>query len=131
MALTGAAGPVSNLLMAVVFTLLYRLAFGILSGIPFSDIRTYTIALYFLKFLNTGVVLNVAFAVFNLLPIPPFDGSRVFYSFLPPKFYFGVMKYEQYISLGLMFLLILGVLDPILSFFTDNIVSLLFRLIWF
>ena len=39
MALTGAAGPVSNLLMAVVFTLLYRLAFGILSGIPFSDIR--------------------------------------------------------------------------------------------
>jgi Zn-dependent protease len=51
-----------------------------------------------------GVAMNVILAIFNLIPIPPFDGSRIFYAFLPPKWYFGVMKYERYIMLGCIIL---------------------------
>ena len=57
--------------------------------------------------LYMGVVMNVILAIFNLIPIPPFDGSRIFYAFLPPRWYFGVMKYERYIMLGCIILFFL------------------------
>ena len=45
---------------------------------------------------------NFLFMAFNLIPIPPFDGSRVALAFLPPKAYFGLMKYERQIMIGLL-----------------------------
>ena len=80
-------------------------------------------------FLELGVIYNIGFAVFNMLPIPPFDGSRILYVFLPPKYYFGIMKYEQYISLGLLLLLVLGVLDPVFSFCTEHIANLIYMIV--
>ena len=52
--------------------------------------------------------LNLALAVFNLIPVPPFDGSRIFLSFLPTKLYFQVMKYERYIMLGILVALLIS-----------------------
>ncbi len=121
MALTGAAGPVSNLLLALFFALLFKLA---ITFLPFPTTETSAkFYMILLTFLDLGIFLNVAFAVFNMLPIPPFDGSRIFYVFLPPKYYFGIMKYERYISIGLLVLLLLGVLDPVFEFFTSAIMS--------
>ena len=54
------------------------------------------------------------------------DGSRILYVFLPPKYYFGVMKYERYISIAIMLLLLVGVLSPVISFVTGNIMKLIF-----
>ncbi|MBQ3792113.1 MAG: site-2 protease family protein, partial [Clostridia bacterium] len=51
-------------------------------------------------FLYYFYYLNLVLTVFNLLPIPPFDGSRIFLQFLPEKVYFSVMKYERKIMLG-------------------------------
>ena len=69
--------------------------------------------------LYMGVAMNVILAIFNLIPVPPFDGSRIFYAFLPPKWYFGVMKYERYIMLGCILLFFalnrLG-LNPLITF---------------
>jgi Zn-dependent protease len=48
--------------------------------------------------------------------VPPLDGSRIFLTFLPAKYYFGIMQYERYIQLGLMVLLWLGLLSRPLSF---------------
>ena len=69
--------------------------------------------------LYMGVAMNVILAIFNLIPVPPFDGSRIFYAFLPPKWYFGVMKYERYIMIGCILLFFalnrLG-LNPLITF---------------
>ena len=73
-------------------------------------------------FFNSFVSLNVGLAVFNLLPCPPLDGSRIFYVFLPPRYYFGVMKYERYISLAIFVLLFTGVLSVPLGYIRSYII---------
>ena len=60
-------------------------------------------------------MLNVSLAVFNLLPVPPLDGSRIAYIFLPSRIYFGIMRYERYIMIGMFVLLWLGAFSGVLS----------------
>jgi Zn-dependent protease len=43
-----------------------------------------------------------------MIPVPPFDGSRILYVFLPPKYYFKVMKYERYIGIGILLAFIIA-----------------------
>ena len=57
------------------------------------------------------VRVNLSLAVFNLLPIPPLDGSRLATYFLPRRLYFQLMQYEQFIMIGLLAVLWLGLLD--------------------
>ena len=67
----------------------------------------YVLTLFFENFF----LLNISLAIFNLIPVPPLDGSRIMYVLLPDKAYFGIMKYEQFIYLGLMVCIFTGVLD--------------------
>ncbi len=108
MALSAAAGPLSNLFLAYLCMVLYKLVYYL---------APYTTAWVFVcTVLITMLQVNVTLAVFNLLPVPPLDGSRIFNVLLPPRVYFGVMRYERYILLGLFALLWLGVLDGPLNF---------------
>ena len=102
MAISGIAGPISNFLIAFVSLFLSMLLqfILILSGVEQPHILIEVLDM----FLFMSTYLNLALAVFNLIPVPPFDGSRIFYAFLPPKWYFGVMKYERYIMLGCIIL---------------------------
>ena len=67
--------------------------------------------------------MNAALAIFNLIPVPPFDGSRIFYFILPDKYYFSVMKYERIIMMITLVLLFTGALDKPLSLATDGVLT--------
>lgn len=120
MAISALAGPVSNLLMAYVAMILYKVLYYVPVNLNIVE-----------DVLITVISLNVGLAVFNLLPIPPLDGSRIATLFLPEKAYFGLMKYERYIFLGLFLLLWLGVLSKPLIFLENGAVSLLDKLSYF
>ena len=107
-AIVGAAGPLSNICLALIHLLILRLVMiyatnTVVNGTLTEGVWMTVLALV-VYLLYMGVAMNVILAIFNLIPIPPFDGSRIFYAFLPPKWYFGVMKYERYIMLGCIIL---------------------------
>ena len=128
MAITGIAGPVSNLLLAAFFALIYEILLACLKDFaPTSEFIAYVVIIS-LQFFLLAAYLNVALAIFNLIPVPPFDGSRFLYAILPPKMYFSVMKYERYIMIVLLVLLLTGILDKPLSLTTNFVLSGIFRM---
>lgn len=106
MALSAAAGPLSNLLLAFISAILYKVF--AYAGIATNGMWLMT-SLGDIFYLIMS--LNVGLAVFNLLPIPPLDGSRLFTVFLPPRQYFQIMQYERYIQLALFAAIFLGLLN--------------------
>lgn len=126
MALTAIAGPCANLLMAMVFLLCKNIVMLIST--------TNVLAVALLYFFIFAASINVGLAVFNLLPIPPLDGSRILQLLIPQKYYFKFMQYERYIILIVFALLLFNVLNRPLAFLQavvynalDFIVSFPFR----
>ena len=78
-------------------------------------------------FLYYMVAMNLSLGVFNLLPVPPFDGSRIALLFLPQRLYFKAMKYERYIMLAVLALTFLGLLDKPLFAIVNRLWSFLIR----
>ncbi|MCH5201328.1 MAG: site-2 protease family protein [Oscillospiraceae bacterium] len=116
MALIGLAGPLSNLLLAFIVEIIYKVVLYSNAEILLSGKES--MYLYLVIALGRIISLNVYLALFNLLPVPPFDGSRLFLAFLPTKLYFKVMRYERIIMIVIMVLLLLGVFSIPLSFLT-------------
>ena len=121
MALTALAGPVSNLIMAFIFTLFYCAVFR------FSNVVSGTMAYSVAYFFMYAAQVNISLAVFNFIPVPPLDGSRIISVIIPEKYYFGIMKYERYIVLGVMALVLIGALDTPMALASGAISKLFLR----
>lgn len=121
MALTAFAGPVSNILLAFICLLIYKLLYLAFGNVIFPSKFVYYIVLYTIELFWHGHVLNLYLAVFNLIPIPPLDGSRLLFIFLPDKYYFGLMKYEQIIKIVFFVLLCTNKLSVPLSNICNDI----------
>ncbi len=107
MALTALAGPVSNLLLALLLLLGARIWY---------DHAAYSVLNQgIFDFLVTTAMLSVGLGLFNLIPLPPLDGSKVLFAFLPDQSYRMLMRYERYGMILLWALVALGVGDGVLT----------------
>jgi len=96
MALTALAGPVSNFALALLLLFLASLL------VIWFQYTAFTWWLF--QFLLSTAILSIGLGLFNLLPIPPLDGSKIVFSFLPEKTYYTIMRYERF---GMVILLLL------------------------
>ncbi len=102
MALTSLAGPLSNLIAAFLAYFVYRLLLVAYFSAP-NAFLSMTVT-FFVLF----TILNLSLAVFNLIPIPPLDGSRLLYLVLPPKWSWRLAEWERYSFWILMLFLLVG-----------------------
>ncbi len=119
MVLISLAGPVSNIILAFIGVLLLRILIAVCAPLlstaaPYSFGVTASSML--ISFLMLFCSLNAGLAIFNLLPIPPLDGSHLLALILPTRVYFKYVRYERYISFALVLLLLFNVLDTPLYF---------------
>ncbi len=108
MALTALAGPLANAFVGAVCAILYGISLGLYIRVAFTTENQALIRMFELlvRLFQLSALYNFLFMAFNLIPIPPFDGSRIALAFLPPKTYFGLMKYERQIMFGLLIALL-------------------------
>ena len=112
MAITAIAGPLLNVVLAVVVMFIYGLVIGALGGAePSGAVEIIVNIIYITAY------LSVALAIFNFIPIPPLDGSKVLFSLLPERAYDKLMRYERY---GMILLIIFINID---TFFNTTIFS--------
>lgn len=116
MVLTSLAGPCANLLLGWAAMVAYKLCFYL---VGYGTIAGAVV----IQLFQTMVVLNVGLAVFNLLPIPPLDGSRLLLLIFKGKAGYYLVKYERWISLGLMAAVLLGLLDRPLTFLRGAVLT--------
>ncbi len=121
MILVALAGPLSNLLMAVAAVAVFRVSLFFVTD--------YNVLLaLWLILIDVIASVNISLMVFNLLPIPPLDGSRLWSSLLPGKWAYFLETNSRYITMGLFVLLMTGALDGPLSALHNGVFAMLFAL---
>lgn len=131
MALVAVAGPLSNFLLAFISMLIYVIFVVVSISFNLSQGLVNTI----LTICTYSAQINLCFMVFNLIPIPPLDGSRILGMFLSNRTYYTLMQYERYSIILIMFLSLTGMFDSIIgggvNFFYNGIMTILINIVNF
>ena len=114
MAITAVAGPLMNVLITIVFLFLYGLLFR-----PLGEHN------YLMEMIYLTAYLSISFAIFNIIPISPLDGSKVLFSVLPSERYDQLMRYERYGMIALAVLLLTHLIDTPLMWLLQKGIDLL------
>lgn len=107
-ALVALAGPLSNMILAFLSAFLYLLLYALFKDIKSESEFLISILQNTLDFVYIFHIINVGLGLFNLIPVPPLDGSRILNVVLPARTYFAIMRHERKIYLGLVAWLLLG-----------------------
>ena len=118
MGITALMGPVANVVASMAGGLIINAVYAFAPDFFFSGAGT-----YIYQFLAYYTLINIYLAVFNLLPIPPLDGSKILFMFLPDKWVYKFYQYERYISMALIMLLWAGVLGRPLSIVSSYVLN--------
>lgn len=109
------AGPMANFVL------------GFISCIIFYAINIYATGNTLWEFINMvllySIYMNVGFMIFNLIPIPPLDGSKIVMEFLPYNLKYKIYQYERYFGLILIIFVYAGVMTPVLGVLRDYVIS--------
>lgn len=117
------AGPFANFLLALVCTILCKLLRGFVSASQIAE--------FFYMVLLYAQVMNVGLMVFNLIPIPPLDGSKVLMEFLPYRTRYQLYSLERYSGIILLVLIWTRMLTPVLNTMAGWVYSLIEMLTFF
>ena len=120
MALTALAGPVSNLVLAFA-------ALAVCSGV-YHFAPDHPVWAYIMLFFTYMAVLSVGLCLFNLIPIPPLDGSKVLFSLLPARIYGFILRYERYVVAAVVLLAWAGVFSGPLWVLVERIIRMFCKL---
>ncbi|NLK97972.1 MAG: site-2 protease family protein [Epulopiscium sp.] len=117
MLMVSLAGPIANLLVAIVSALILKLLY--MYNIRYDLL--YQILLY-------GIYINIVLAIFNLIPIPPLDGSKILFNLIPPRTYFKIIQYEYILQVVLILLIFVGFIPMIINPIIMQIYNFLIKL---
>ena len=115
---TSFAGPFANFLLAFVCIFLY---FVVLRFMP--EFALSTVGNFITLLLSKSAMLNVGFGLFNLIPVPPLDGSKILFAFLPDEQYYRFIEGSPFLMLILIFLIYMNVLSAPLAMLQSNILQ--------
>ena len=123
-AIVSAAGPIMNLLLAIIFTVIYALIYKF-AGVEFISS---TVGYVIMLLISATVTINVGLGIFNLIPLPPLDGSKIIMPFLPYKAKEFFVNNDQIFSIIFVVLWITGftsiIISPVINAVTTGILSL-------
>lgn len=111
MAITALAGPVSNFLITLVFLFLY--------GAMYIPLYRSGVGIFVLNILALTAYCSLGLGIFNMLPVPPLDGSKVLAAIIPDEAYYKLMRYERYGMILLIVLSVTGILGNPLTAAVD------------
>ena len=126
MAVTAIAGPLSNLVIAVIVMFIYGLILP-----PFMSSRADGMFSFIIQIVENTAYISIALAVFNLLPIPPLDGSKVLFSFFPETAYYKLMRYERYGMILLIVIMTTGIFSKTIGQLTYTVFERLLKVTFF
>ena len=123
--LTSLAGPASNVILAFICLLAYKLLLVSYILIP---VKMLNLIISILGFM---VTTNLSLAVFNLIPIPPLDGWNVLCQFIPDKYYWKIQEHQREFVFGVLLLVMLGIFDIPMNFLTHIFYTVIDKLTFF
>ncbi|MCI8482293.1 MAG: site-2 protease family protein [Clostridia bacterium] len=122
-AIVSVAGPVMNFILAIVFTIIY---FAIVKFIPSFTVSQ--IGFYIMLMIQSAAIVNIGLGVFNLIPLPPLDGSKIFRNFMSYNVKTWLDKYQNYFYIAFLILWITGLagtlISPIISWITTGLFNI-------